>query len=101
MACGSCSTGGGTSPGCKNNGTCGTSGCNKLNVYNWLSDIKLPHGYPVFDLVEIRFKGSRKEFFRNKENLDLKVGDIVAVEASPGDRKSTRLNSSHLGISYA
>jgi cell fate regulator YaaT (PSP1 superfamily) len=84
MACGTCSTGGGVSAGCKNNGTCGTSGCNKLNVYNWLSDIKLPHGYPTFDIVEVRFKGSRKEFFHNKEKLDFKVGDVVAVEAMPG-----------------
>jgi len=84
MGCGTCSTGGGVSPGCKNNGTCGTSGCNKLNVHNWLSDIRLPHGMAPFDIVEVRFKGSRKEFYRNKDKIELKVGDIVAVEAAPG-----------------
>jgi cell fate regulator YaaT (PSP1 superfamily) len=84
MGCGTCSTGGGVSPGCKNNGTCGSSGCNKLNVHNWLSDIRLPQGFPAFDIVEVRFKGSRKEFYRNKDNVELKIGDVVAVDANPG-----------------
>ncbi|MFN8143471.1 MAG: regulatory iron-sulfur-containing complex subunit RicT [Bacteroidia bacterium] len=85
MACNSCSTGAdGTPGGCRNNGTCGTGGCNKLNVYNWLTDMVLPHGQQLFDIVEVRFKGSRKEFYRNKEAIELKAGDVVAVEASPG-----------------
>ena len=85
MACKSCSTGkDGTPSGCRSNGTCGTGGCNKLNVYNWLSDMVLPNGQTFFPIVELRFKGSRKEFYHNKENLDLKVGDVVALEASPG-----------------
>ena len=84
MGCGTCSTGGGVSPGCKNNGTCGTSGCNKFNVHNWLSDIKLPNGVAPFDIVEIRFKGSRKEFYRNKDKMELKAGDLVTVEAPQG-----------------
>ena len=85
MACGSCSTGKDGQPGgCRNNGTCGTGGCNKLNVSNWLTDMVLPHGQAPYDIVEVRFKGSRKEFYRNKEVTDLKVGDVVALEASPG-----------------
>jgi len=85
MACASCSTGKDGQPGgCRNNGTCGTGGCNKLNVYNWLTDMVLPHGQELFNIVEVRFKGSRKEFYRNKEVPDLKVGDVVAVESSPG-----------------
>lgn len=85
MGCGTCgTTTGGTSPGCKNNGTCGTSGCNKLNVYDWLSDMELPAGQKPFDVLEVRFKGSRKEFFRNNESIELKTGDMVAVEGSPG-----------------
>src|SRR4051812_34873109 len=88
MGCSSCSTDttttGGSPGGCQNNGTCGTSGCSKLNVYNWLSDMVLPLGYKPFDVVEVRFKGSRKEFFRNIHNLELKTGDMVAVEGSPG-----------------
>ncbi|MFM9027620.1 MAG: stage 0 sporulation family protein [Bacteroidota bacterium] len=85
MACASCSSGKDGQPGgCRNNGTCGTGGCNKLNVYNWLSDMVLPAGQAPYDIVEVRFKGSRKEFFRNKEVPDLKSGDVVAVEGSPG-----------------
>jgi cell fate regulator YaaT (PSP1 superfamily) len=85
MGCSSCSTNSGdTSPGCKNNGTCGTSGCNKLNVYNWLVDMELPEGQKPYNIVEVRFKGSRKEFFRNSEYLELKTGDVVAVEGNPG-----------------
>ena len=70
--------------GCKNNGTCSTSGCNKLNVYNWLSDISLPAGQQPFNIVEVRFKGTRKEFYKNKDNFDLHTGDLVAVEGAPG-----------------
>jgi hypothetical protein len=44
----------------------------------------LPEGHKPYDVLEIRFKGSRKEFFRNVNNLELKVGDIVAVEGNPG-----------------
>ena len=85
MGCSSCSTKtGDTSPGCKNNGTCGTSGCNKLNVYDWLADMELPEGQKPFNVVEVRFKGSRKEFFRNSEYLPLTTGDVVAVEGNPG-----------------
>ncbi|MFN8155436.1 MAG: regulatory iron-sulfur-containing complex subunit RicT [Bacteroidia bacterium] len=86
MGCSSCSTatGSGSPAGCRNNGTCGTGGCNKLNVYNWLADMHLPEGQKPFDIVEVRFKGSRKEFYRNSNNLDLHVGDMVAVEGNPG-----------------
>jgi len=91
MGCSGCSTGRGCSTastglpgGCKNNGSCGAGGCNKLNVFNWLANMELPGGQPEFDIVEIRFKNSRKEFFRNVNNLQLNVGDVVAVEASPG-----------------
>lgn len=85
MACKSCSTGKDGAPaGCRSNGTCGTGGCNKLNVYNWLSDMVLPSGQAPFPIVEVRFKGSRKEFYSNKDNVELRVGDLVAVEATPG-----------------
>lgn len=86
MGCSSCSTAAttGTPAGCRSNGTCGTSGCNKLNVYNWLSDMVLPAGQKPYDIVEVRFKGSRKEYFRNINNLDIHVGEMVAVEGNPG-----------------
>lgn len=58
--------------------------CNKLDAFDWLKQITPPEGYPPSDVVEIRFKNSRKDFFRASPELDLKTGDIVAVEASPG-----------------
>jgi cell fate regulator YaaT (PSP1 superfamily) len=85
MGCSSCSTGKDGQPkGCKNNGTCGTDGCNKLTVFDWLSNMSLPSGERPFDFVEVRFKNSRKEFFRNTENLSLSIGDIVATQAQAG-----------------
>ncbi|MDF4220108.1 MULTISPECIES: regulatory iron-sulfur-containing complex subunit RicT [Maribacter] len=85
MSCSSCSTGKDGQPkGCKNNGTCGTDGCNKLTVFDWLSNMSLPNGERPFDFVEVRFKNSRKEFFRNTENLSLSIGDIVATQAQSG-----------------
>lgn len=86
MACTNCSTGSkdGTPRGCKNNGTCGTDSCNKLTVFDWLSNMSLPGGQEPFDCVEVRFKNGRKEFYRNTEKLTLSMGDIVATEASPG-----------------
>src|SRR5690349_5332298 len=85
MACGSCSSGGGCSPkGCKSNGGCSSGGCNRLNVFDWLSDMDAPVNGEAFDVVEIRFKGARKEFFRNSSHLHLTTGDQVAVDAGNG-----------------
>ena len=56
-------------------------GCFKLHETAWLDE------YPVnmpSDIVEVRFKNTRRSFYQNVNNLDLKRGDIVAVEASPG-----------------
>jgi len=57
-------------------------GCNKLDSFNWLKDIPAVPGDN--EIVEIRFKNTRKGLFRNVNNLRLEIGDIVAVEASPG-----------------
>ena len=91
MGCGSCSTGRGCSTvengdpsGSKSNGSCGSGGCNKLNVFDWLANMELPNGQKPFDLVEVRFKNSRKEFFRNVNDLPLQMGEVIAVEGSPG-----------------
>jgi cell fate regulator YaaT (PSP1 superfamily) len=85
MGCESCGTkSGGTSPGCKSNGTCGTSGCNKLNVYDWFNDVILPEDYKPFDVVELRFKGSKKLFVRNVNQLDLYTGDLVTISSDLG-----------------
>jgi cell fate regulator YaaT (PSP1 superfamily) len=59
-------------------------GCAKLDSTDWLRHIELPPGQKQFDCVEIRFKNSRKEFFRINTEYDIKDGDIVAVESSPG-----------------
>ena len=56
-------------------------GCFKLHETPWLDE------YPVnepTDIVEVRFKNTRRSFYQNVNHLDLKRGDIVAVEASPG-----------------
>ena len=55
---------------------------NKLNNYDWLCDIEKAQQMTGF--VEVQFKNTRKGYYLNKENLPLKKGDIVAVEASPG-----------------
>ena len=57
-------------------------GNNKLDSYNWLGDISEYDSYN--EIVEVRFKNTRKGFYRNVNDLDLKIGDVVAVEASPG-----------------
>ncbi len=85
MGCSSCSTADGGQPrGCRNNGTCATDGCNKLTVFDWLSNMSLPAGQEAFDVVEVRFKNSRKEYFRNSEGLPLSIGDVVATQAKSG-----------------
>ena len=54
----------------------------QLNTYDWLADV--PGNAKSTDLVEVQFKNTRKGYYHNVNNLDLKKGDIVAVEASPG-----------------
>ncbi|MBK7946735.1 MAG: hypothetical protein IPJ85_16165 [Flavobacteriales bacterium] len=85
MACGNCGTGADGKPaGCKSNGYCSTSGCNKLGVFDWLTGVPLPQGQSAFDGVEVRFKNTRKSFFRNTSGLQLSPGDLVTVDAAPG-----------------
>ena len=54
----------------------------KLYCTNWLADI--PGGFADFDMVEVQFKNTRKGFYKNSTNIPLEIGDMVAVEASPG-----------------
>jgi cell fate regulator YaaT (PSP1 superfamily) len=54
----------------------------QLNTYDWLADV--PGNSESTDLVEVQFKHTRKGYYHNVNNLPLKKGDIVAVEASPG-----------------
>ncbi|MDE6179424.1 MAG: hypothetical protein K2F86_09680 [Duncaniella sp.] len=55
----------------------------KLHCCNWLEDIPAAPG-TSFDIVEVIFKNTRKGYYRNSLGLDLEVGDMVAVEATPG-----------------
>ncbi|WP_129717165.1 regulatory iron-sulfur-containing complex subunit RicT [Pedobacter sp. SYP-B3415] len=85
MGCGSCSSGGGCAPaGCKSNGSCGTGGCQTMEVHDWLSDLDMPSNYIPFKIVEVKFKGSRKEFFVNQDDIYLEIGELVAVEGPTG-----------------
>ena len=69
--------------GCDNNGACGTGGCNKMNVFDWLSNMSMP-SEDRFDVVEVRFKGGRKDFYRNSDKLSLTTGDAIVVEVPNG-----------------
>lgn len=97
MGCGQCSSGGcgavkaigqteksntKTVAGCSSGG-CSTGGCNKMNAYDWLSNMDVPRSMR-YDVVEVKFKGGRKEYFRNANNLDLYTGDFVACEMASG-----------------
>ncbi len=85
MACESCGTGEDGKPrGCKSNGACTSGGCEKLSVFDWLSNMTLPGNETPFNIYEVRFKNGRKHFFKNTEKLTISMGDVVAVEGSPG-----------------
>lgn len=93
MGCISCTSGGcGTNgatapgsaaPGCGSKGNCGTGGCNKMNVFDWLGHMEVPRSQR-FDVLEVKFKGGRKEYFRNVNQLDLTTGDFVVCEMQSG-----------------
>lgn len=56
----------------------------KLSIHDWMSNIKPPFVENNFDCVEVRFKNSKKDFFRLPEGLEITEGDVVAVEGYPG-----------------
>ena len=98
MSCGQCSSGGcgavkaignaseksntKTVAGCSSGG-CSSGGCNKMNAFDWLSNMDVPRSMR-YDVVEVKFKGGRKEYFRNANNLDLYTGDFVVCEMTSG-----------------
>ena len=55
--------------------------CNKLGSFDWLGDVDSASENSI---VEVRFKNTRKGYYKNVNGLSLSKGDIVAVEASPG-----------------
>jgi len=81
--CNSCVTTGGKAAGCKNNGGCLTGGCNKLNVFDWLSNMGMPQS-DTFDILEVRFKSGKKDFYRNQDQFDVVTGDAVIVDVPNG-----------------
>lgn len=86
MGCATCSSVAvdeGAVAGCKSHGSCSTGGCNKMNVFDWLSNMH-ESAVSEFDIVEVRFKNGRKEFFKNSEHLDLTTGDAVIVDVPNG-----------------
>lgn len=86
MACAGCGTGvDGKPSGCKSNGGCSTGGCNRLNVFDWLSNIPLGDSLAPFDIIEVSFNnGSRKDFFRNVTKQLFDKGEMVTVEGVSG-----------------
>ncbi|MFT4566924.1 MAG: cell fate regulator YaaT (PSP1 superfamily) [Saprospiraceae bacterium] len=85
MGCAGCSIAGdGTPKGCGSKGHCSTGGCNKMNTYDWLSNLDL-HDPTEYQMVEVSFKkGARKEFFRSNPHAPTITGDLVVVEAKNG-----------------
>jgi cell fate regulator YaaT (PSP1 superfamily) len=81
----SCGTGGcGSGGSCgSGSGSCSTGGCNKMNVFDWLVDMDEVL-LDRFDIAEIRFKGGRKEFYRNVHGLELYTGDAVMIDTGSG-----------------
>lgn len=85
MACAACSSKAGGKPtGCNSQGGCTSGGCNRLNTFDWLSQLDLPDP-SSYTIVEVSFKhGARKAFYRNPLHLQAVTGDMVAVESGSG-----------------
>ena len=73
-----------TTSRCKNNVPSLVSGYSQLNVFDWLANIPLPSNQQTFNIVEIKFKGGRKDFYLKPENIYLKQTDMVVVETMGG-----------------
>ena len=85
MGCDNCSSGSNGQPkGCRNNGNCGVLGCNKLEVFDWLSGVEIANGKLPFDIVEVRFKNDRKEFYRKSKDQEIYTGDVIVTQAKSG-----------------
>ena len=55
-----------------------------MEVYDWLSNLDMPSNYKPFQVIEVKFKGARKEFYLNSDNIYLEIGELIAVEGSTG-----------------
>lgn len=84
MGCTGCESKSGLPKGCKSNGSCATDGCDKLSVFDWLVNMNQPVEQLRFPFVEVRFKNDRKEYYNNTDNIQLGIGDVVAVQTNSG-----------------
>jgi hypothetical protein len=84
MGCSGCSVKSaiGLPAGCRNNGSCATEGCgDKLDVYDWLANVRYSDEIVEYPVIEVKFKGTRKEYFLNS-HFELETGDQVVVESA-------------------
>ncbi len=85
MGCTNCGTAGGKPGGCQSHGSCGTGSCNRMNVYDWLSNLPIHDPATECRVMEISFsQGSRKDFYRNTTTQIFEKGEIVSVEGVSG-----------------
>ncbi|WP_051229748.1 PSP1 domain-containing protein [Psychroserpens burtonensis] len=70
--------------GFKSNGSSFMYGSSQSDVYDWMADIVMPPDYKVCKIIEIKFKGSRKEFYLNHQNIYFKNGELAVVEGTLG-----------------
>jgi len=85
MGCSNCGTADGKPGGCQSHGSCGTGSCNRMNVYDWLSNLPIHDPATECRVMEISFnQGSRKDFFRNTTTQIFEKGDLVSVEGVSG-----------------
>jgi cell fate regulator YaaT (PSP1 superfamily) len=83
MGYSSCSTG--KPGGCRNNGGCSTGGCNRLNVYDWLSNLPFSDPESNCHIIEVSFnQGSRKDYYRNASLNIFEKGEFIVVEGVSG-----------------
>ena len=55
-----------------------------MEVYDWLSNLDMPSNNIPFQVIEVKYKGARKEFYLNTDNIYLEIGELIAVEGSTG-----------------
>ncbi len=86
MGCGTCGTSKNGAPGgCQSHGNCSSGGCNRMNVYDWLSNLPFSDPESNCRIIEVSFNnGSRKDFFRNGSSQFFEKGDMVSVEGVSG-----------------
>jgi cell fate regulator YaaT (PSP1 superfamily) len=85
MGCSNCGTADGKPGGCQSHGSCGTGSCNRMNVYDWLSNLPIHDPSSECRVIEISFnQGSRKDFFRNSTTQIFEKGEMVSVEGVSG-----------------